>query len=109
MTEGLGKDASPFIILVGVRVISRMGTRTPGIVPPRYTFREAGNGWVMDVASREPCPLPLPDPVRVGSGLLMGHPFCQIKKPHHVRCGWIRLRGRRLFPLPYAGIIQVRF
>jgi hypothetical protein len=32
--------------LVGVRLISRIGTRMPR-VPSIYTFREAGKGWVV--------------------------------------------------------------
>ena len=37
----------PFIDLVGVRVISRMGTRTPpGCLPSTKILREAGNGVV---------------------------------------------------------------
>jgi hypothetical protein len=33
--------------LVGVKAISRIGTRTPGWVPVTNTFREAGNGLVV--------------------------------------------------------------
>jgi len=41
-----GTCATPFIDLVGVRLISRIGTRTPDCVPETKIFREAGKGVV---------------------------------------------------------------
>jgi hypothetical protein len=36
--------APPVTDLVGLSLISRIGTRTPGCVPSTKTLREAGNG-----------------------------------------------------------------
>ncbi len=46
MIGSLGTGAPPFIDLVGVRPISRIGTRTPAWVPVTKIFREAGKGCV---------------------------------------------------------------
>ncbi|ULA63734.1 MAG: hypothetical protein LZF86_110433 [Nitrospira sp.] len=47
----LGVGAPPFMDLVGLRLISRMGTRTPEWAPLTWILREAGNGAVVNVAA----------------------------------------------------------
>jgi hypothetical protein len=46
-----GVGVPPFIDLVGVRLISRIGTRRSGCVPVTKTFREAGKGFVVMVVA----------------------------------------------------------
>jgi hypothetical protein len=47
----LGVGAPPFMDLVGLRLISRIGTRTPGWAPLTWILRDAGKGAVVNVAA----------------------------------------------------------
>ena len=109
-------------------MISRMGTRILGCDPATYTLREAGNGSVVRVddgvavwsawAGRPS--LLFGERVRSRCGVLMVGSFLRMtgygvvdrslwekeKGPHPVKeCGPKNL----IVPLPYAGIIQVRY
>jgi hypothetical protein len=133
----LAVGVPPFIDLVGVRLISLIGTFTPAWVPGTYTLREAGNGVVVKVDPADFCPLPVAAPLPMVWSL-MRRSFlsgcCQLsavssehrfRKLMAERCALIAIFKQKsrtdkrgcgretnsvwLFSLPYAGITQVRF
>ncbi len=74
MIGSLGVGAPPFMDLVGLRLISRIGTRTPGWAPLTWIFRDAGKGVVVNVAALSVLFWPF-DPLVDPFILLMGIPF----------------------------------